>query len=234
MGLLIYKSVLFLTFLIILFIFCYCFLLIFRPLGAVTNTFPSFWDSKWILILILILLKPSFDDMPAKLVRNSRLYVHIKMVDCGALISSVDRAGLSCTEALSLLQRPWVWVLAWGPLLRVTPPLSCHLWSCPKRKKYCRLLRWFENVLIGFFIIRDIQAPHSIMFMFITYLPCDFLLRVSASSWSLQRKGKGLLLQWLVLLPELPSGQLLPNTSTTAAQLGHQQAQGGEAHPTTI
>lgn len=64
----------------------------------------------------------------------------------------------------------------------------------------------------------------------LTYLFCDFLLRVSASSWSLQRKGKGLLLQWLVLLPELPSGQLLPNPSTTAAQLGHQQAQGGEAH----
>lgn len=63
-----------------------------------------------------------------------------------------------------------------------------------------------------------------------TYLPSDFLLRVSASSWTFQREGKGLLLQWLVLLPELPSGQLLSHPCTPAAQLGHQQAQGVKAH----
>lgn len=63
-----------------------------------------------------------------------------------------------------------------------------------------------------------------------TYLPSDFLLRVSASSWTFQREGKGLLLQWLVLLPELPSGQRLSHPCTPAAQLGHQQAQGVKAH----
>ena len=42
----------------------------------------------------------------------------------GAPFSSVGRAGVPCTEALSSLQRPEVRVPAWGPLLRVTPPLT--------------------------------------------------------------------------------------------------------------
>lgn len=62
------------------------------------------------------------------------------------------------------------------------------------------------------------------------YLPKDFLHRLSTSNRSFQRQGKGLLLQRLVLLPELPSGQLLPHPGTLAAQLGHQQAQGGKTH----
>ena len=60
--------------------------------------------------------------------------------------SSVRRAGVQGTEALSSLQQPRVRVTAWGPLLCVTPPLSlstCSLsvFSCSvnkgkKAKKY--------------------------------------------------------------------------------------------------
>ena len=39
----------------------------------------------------------------------------------GVPFSSVGRGGIPCTEALSSLQQPWVWVLAWGTLLHVTP-----------------------------------------------------------------------------------------------------------------
>lgn len=46
------------------------------------------------------------------------------------------------------------------------------------------------------------------------------------SGWNFPWKGKGLLLQWLVLLPELPSGQLLSDPCSSVAQLGYQQAQG--------
>lgn len=50
--------------------------------------------------------------------------------------------------------------------------------------------------------------------------------RVSVSGWNFPWKGKGLLLQWLVLLPELPSGQLLSDPCSSVAQLGYQQTQG--------
>ena len=42
----------------------------------------------------------------------------------GVQLSSVGRVGVPCTEALSSPRWPQVRVLAWGPLLRVTPPLS--------------------------------------------------------------------------------------------------------------
>ena len=53
----IYKSMLFLTFLNSLFVFTIIivFFVIFCPSGAVANKIPSLWDSKGILILILIL-----------------------------------------------------------------------------------------------------------------------------------------------------------------------------------
>lgn len=46
------------------------------------------------------------------------------------------------------------------------------------------------------------------------------------SGWNFPWKGKGLLLQWLVLLPELPPGQLLSDPCSSVAQLGYQQTQG--------
>ena len=52
----------------------------------------------------------------------------------GTPFTSVGRAGIPCTEALSSLQRSRVRVPAWGPLLRVAPPLShpvsCRIFSC--------------------------------------------------------------------------------------------------------
>ena len=55
------------------------------------------------------------------------------------LFNSVGRVGIPCIEALSLLQQTWVWVPAWSPLLRVTPPLfqcvSCCVFSCSINKK---------------------------------------------------------------------------------------------------
>lgn len=57
---------------------------------------------------------------------------------------------------------------------------------------------------------------------------------MSASSRTFQRKGKGLLLQWLVLLPELPPGQLFSDSRTSAAQLGHQQTQGANSYSSLI
>ena len=57
--------------------------------------------------------------------------VLVKNPKVWAPISSVGRTGVPGAEAWSSLQRPRVWVLAWGPLLRVTAPLfhpvSCHL-----------------------------------------------------------------------------------------------------------
>lgn len=57
---------------------------------------------------------------------------------------------------------------------------------------------------------------------------CTCFFRVSVSCWTFQWKGKGVLLQRLVLLPELPSGQLLSDPCTPVAQLGYQQAQGSK------
>ena len=86
----------------------------------------------------------------------------IKMTDLGALFSSVGRASIPCTEALFSLQRPWVRVPTWGPLLRVTPPLSTSFLSClqlfyqlkakrPKKKKKKKI--WLNNsVIYGFYV----------------------------------------------------------------------------------
>ena len=48
----------------------------------------------------------------------------------GVPFNSVGRAGVPRTEALSSLQRTWVRVLAWGPLLRVTRPTLSQPVSC--------------------------------------------------------------------------------------------------------
>ena len=45
----------------------------------------------------------------------------------GAPFGSVGRARVPCAEAL---QRTWVRLPAWVPLLRVTLSLSCHIFSC--------------------------------------------------------------------------------------------------------
>lgn len=54
MSISIYECVLFLTFLIILFMFYYCFFVMFCPVAAVAHKFPRLWD-KLILILCLFL-----------------------------------------------------------------------------------------------------------------------------------------------------------------------------------
>ena len=65
--------------------------------------------------------------------------VPVKNPKIWAPISSAGREGVPCAEALSSLQQPGVRVLAWGPLLRITPlPFSPHflssLCSCPINK----------------------------------------------------------------------------------------------------
>ena len=56
---------------------------------------------------------------------------HASKKHLGSLLSSVGRAGVPCTEALSSLQMPQVWAPALDLLLHVTPPLShpvsCHI-----------------------------------------------------------------------------------------------------------
>ena len=48
---------------------------------------------------------------------------------------------VSCTEVLSSLQQPWVWVPTWAPP-RHTHPVSCHLWSCLINKAIQRPNKW--------------------------------------------------------------------------------------------
>ena len=70
--------------------------------------------------------------------------VSIKSAKEAVPISSLGRGGVPYAEALSSLQWTRVWVPAWGPLLRVTPPLSLNLFPVmssavlskrPKKKK---------------------------------------------------------------------------------------------------
>ena len=70
----------------------------------------------------------------------------------GAPISSVTRAGVPCRKALSSLQRLWIQVPAWGPLLRVTtlslilcPVISL---SCPNNKTIQRLTKMHNDQLV--------------------------------------------------------------------------------------
>lgn len=83
---------------------------------------------------------------------------------------------------------------------------------------------------MGFFLpcfdkCTSIQIQETLVITLVPYTRTCFS-RVSMSGWNFPWKGKGLLLQWLVLLPELPSGQLLSDPCSSAAQLGYQQTQG--------
>lgn len=51
-------------------------------------------------------------------------------------VSSVGRAGVTCIEALSSLQRPRAWVLAWGPLLHVISEAVLSIKPYKGQKKY--------------------------------------------------------------------------------------------------
>ena len=59
----------------------------------------------------------------------------------GAPFSSVGRSRVPCAEAL---QRTWVRLPTWVPLLCVTPPLSlpvsCHIFSCSVNKAIKKIL----------------------------------------------------------------------------------------------
>lgn len=110
-------------------------------------------------------------------------------------------------------------------LLNHPKPLLCHVCSCPTVKRPQLITQskssvWDPSV---FNMSWRIPLKHSFNTGFmLTYL----FFRVSVSGWTFPWKGKGLLLQRLVLLPELPSGQLFSDPCTPVAQLGYQQAQG--------
>ena len=82
--------------------------------------------------------------------------------------SSVGRVGFPCTEALSLLQRPRVGVLKWGPLLRAPALLTLFpviseavLWIKPYRGKKPTLLEYKKRISIPLF-----EYSHEMIIMY--------------------------------------------------------------------
>ena len=142
---------------------------------------PNCVSRVWVTIFQFgitgIFWRPGFcaGQAPWRLFFFSSLFVFCLLLfqrmqqDCvvRVLVSSVGRAGVPCTEALSSLQRPWVRIPAWD-LCCMSPSLCLSLCQKNTKKKKKTILpcslaqRWVDNYWIFiFWVILSFKYSNS-------------------------------------------------------------------------